>query len=80
MRAIVLPEPWKAVTAEREIPVPKQGEALLKMVCGGSAEVTWLPTAASPHMSAIRVRSDMNSQPRLWKSARIRMGSKKECW
>ena len=35
MRAIVLPEPWKAVTAEREIPVPKQGEALLKMVCGG---------------------------------------------
>ena len=22
MRAIVLPEPWKAVTAEREIPVP----------------------------------------------------------
>ena len=35
MRAIVIPEPWKAVTAEREVPVPKQGEVLLKMVCGG---------------------------------------------
>ena len=51
MRAIVLPEPWKAVTAEREIPVPKQG----KWSAEGSAEVTWLPTAASPHTSAIRV-------------------------
>ena len=30
MRAIVIPEPWKAVTAEREVPVPKQGEVLLK--------------------------------------------------
>ena len=78
MRAIVLPEPWKAVTAEREIPVPKQGEALLKMVCGGICGSDL--ASASPHMSAIRVRSDMNSQPRLWKSARIRMGSKKECW
>ena len=35
MRAIVLQEPFKAETLEREVPVPKEGEALLKMVCGG---------------------------------------------
>lgn len=35
MRAIVLEEPFKAVTVEREVPVPKEGEALLKMVYGG---------------------------------------------
>ncbi len=35
MRAIVLKEPFKAETIEREVPVPKEGEALLKMVCGG---------------------------------------------
>jgi len=35
MRAIVIPEPWKAVTEEREIPARKEGEVLLKMICGG---------------------------------------------
>ena len=35
MRAIVIPGPWKAVTEERDIPAPGEGEALLKMICGG---------------------------------------------
>ncbi|SCI09789.1 L-threonine 3-dehydrogenase [uncultured Clostridium sp.] len=35
MRAIVIPEPWKSVTEEREIPARKEGEVLLKMICGG---------------------------------------------
>lgn len=35
MRAIVLPKPWEAETVEQEIPVPKLGEALLKMRYGG---------------------------------------------
>ena len=33
--AIVIPEPWKSVTEEREIPARKEGEVLLKMICGG---------------------------------------------
>ena len=80
MRAIVIPEPWKAVTEEREVPVPKQGEALLKMVCGGICEVISLPIADNPHTSAIREPSDMNSQQKWWKLARTRTESKKECW
>lgn len=35
MRAIVIPQPWKAVTEERTVPELKKGEALLKMICGG---------------------------------------------
>lgn len=32
MRAIVIQSPWNAATVEREIPRPKEGEALLKMI------------------------------------------------
>ena len=35
MRAIVIQSPWNAAAVEREIPRPKEGEALLKMICGG---------------------------------------------
>lgn len=35
MKAIVIAEPWKAQTQERELPQPKKGEALLKMLVGG---------------------------------------------
>ncbi len=35
MRAVVIQEPWKAATIEQEIPTPKEGEALLKMLVGG---------------------------------------------
>lgn len=80
MRAIVLPEPWKAVTAEREIPVPKQGEALLKMVCGGICGSDLASyRGQSAYVSYPRTIGH-EFAPRLWKSARIHMGSKKECW
>lgn len=35
MKSIVITEPWKAKTLERELPKPKEGEALLKMAVGG---------------------------------------------
>ena len=35
MRAIVIQSPWNAAAVEREIPRPKEGDALLKMICGG---------------------------------------------
>lgn len=35
MKSIVITKPFEAVTMEREVPKPKKGEALLKMLVGG---------------------------------------------
>lgn len=35
MKGIVIQEPWKAGVAQQEMPKPKEGEALLKMLVGG---------------------------------------------
>ena len=90
MRAIVLPEPWKAVTAEREIPVPKQGEALLKMVCGGicgsdlasyrgqSAYVSYPRTIGHEFAAEVVEVGELvkDFQP----GDRVLVPAKKECW
>ena len=35
MKTILLPEPGKVLISEIETPVPKEGEALLKLLYGG---------------------------------------------
>ena len=69
MKAIKLAEPWKVSCVDIEKPVPKPGEALIKVVASSLPGEKMKP---QPMQSYFRIRSVVESLPRIFTYKQIK--------
>ena len=77
MKAIRINQPGEVEIFETEKPVPKKGEALLKILYGGICGSDLGSIAARLPMLLIRVSRVMNFRRKSWKSEKMTVGSRR---